>query len=199
MAKLDFWVSVGSTYCYLTVMRIADHCAQAGVDLNWHVFDVREIMVEQNNVPFRDKPIKSAYMWRDLERRAAGYGLPVQVPAPYPLPGLTLANRVAALGLEEGWGIAYIVETYRRWFQQGQPAGEDPNLSGSLQAVGQDPSRIRASAEIEDGKARLDAATDTARRAGIFGAPSFLVGSELFWGDDRLDDAIRWAQHGTLA
>ncbi len=198
MATLDFWVSIGSTYSYLTVMRIADHCAAAEVDLRWNVFDVREIMIEQNNIPFRDKPIKTAYMWRDMERRAEGYGLPISVPAPYPLAGLTLANQVAALGLEEGWGIAYIQDTYRRWFQDGAPAGEDPNLSASLRAVGQDPERAVAEARSPAGAARLTAATDVARQAGIFGSPSFLVGDEVFWGDDRLDDAITWARHGAL-
>ena len=103
MPALDFWYSIGSTYSYLTVMRIAEHCAAQGVDVVWRPFNVREIMIEQNNIPFAGKPVKSAYMWRDIERRAALYDLPVRVPAPYPLDHLPLANQVAVLGMAEGW------------------------------------------------------------------------------------------------
>jgi len=104
---MEFWVSIGSTYSYLTVMRI-DAAAEAGVSVTWRPFNVREIMVEQNNIPFKDKPVKTAYMWRDIERRAALHGLPASLPAPYPLPELPFANQVAVMGLKEGWGVACI-------------------------------------------------------------------------------------------
>ena len=198
MPALDFWYSIGSTYSYLTVMRIAEHCAAQGVDVVWRPFNVREIMIEQNNIPFAGKPVKSAYMWRDIERRAALYDLPVRVPAPYPLDHLPLANQVAVLGMAEGWGAAYTVETYRRWFQDGAPAGSEPNLSASLRAAGQDPERVIPAADSEAGVAQLAEATAAARQTGVFGAPTFVTGGELFGGDDRLDAAIAWAQHGSL-
>ncbi len=155
-------------------------------------------MVAQNNVPFKDKPVKAAYMWRDIERRARKYGLPVQVPAPYPLQGLELANRVALLGMEEGWGVHYTVETYRRWFQEGLPAGAEPNLSESIAAAGQDPERVLETAMADRTGAALARATSACEGLGVFGAPSFVVGGEVFWGDDRLDDAIAWARTGRL-
>lgn len=193
MAQLDFWYSIGSTYSYLTVMRLGDYARDRGLDVTWLPFDVRRIMVSQNNIPFRDKPAKTAYMWRDLERRAARDGLPIRVPAPYPLPNLPLANQVALLGMEEGWGVDYTIETYRRWFQQGQEAGSAPNLGDSLCAVGQDPDAVLARLHRLDMAIRLDAQTDRAEALGIFGSPSLTVGDELFWGDDRLDDAADWA------
>lgn len=109
MAEIDFWFSIGSTYSYLTVMRLTQVEETSGVKFRWHPFNVRHVMVEQNNIPFKDKPVKSAYMWRDIERRAQRYGLAPKLPAPYPLPGLALANQVAILGAEEGW-----VEDYTR-------------------------------------------------------------------------------------
>jgi 2-hydroxychromene-2-carboxylate isomerase len=74
--ELDFFFFYGSTYTYLTVMRIERAAAEAGVEVRWRPFNVREIMLEQDNIPFRDKAVKMRYMWRDVERRARGYGSP---------------------------------------------------------------------------------------------------------------------------
>ena len=76
---VDFWFSVGSTYTYLTVMRIAEIERGSGVSFRWRPFNVRAIMREMNNIPFGNKPIKAAYMWRDIERRAEMYGVPINV------------------------------------------------------------------------------------------------------------------------
>lgn len=105
-----------------------------------------------------------------------------------------LANQVAALGAAEGWGEAYTQAAYRCWFEAGQPAGEDPNLSASLEAAGQDPARVLEEAQSETTVKMLADATQEAMALGIFGAPSFAVGQEIFWGDDRLEDALLWAQ-----
>lgn len=192
MPALDFWYSIGSTYSYLTVMRISDLAAARGVAVSWRPYNVREIMLEQNNIPFANKPNKTAYMWRDIERRAARFGLPARIPAPYPLVHLPLANQVAVIAARDGWCEAYSRETYRRWFQEGEPAGSEPNLSASIAAAGQDPAPVLQEASGEAGIALLAAETDVARKLGIFGSPSFMAGSELFWGDDRLEEALDW-------
>jgi 2-hydroxychromene-2-carboxylate isomerase len=198
MTNIDFWFSIGSTYCFLTVMRLDSVAAEAGVDFTWRPFNVRKMMIAQDNVPFTNKPAKAAYMWRDIERRAAKFGLAARLPAPYPLEELERANLVALVGMREGWGKAYVVETYRRWFQNGQMAGSEPNLSESLSAVGQDPARVLAIAGSDETVALLDEATREAEALGLFGVPSFVVDGELFWGDDRLDDAISWARAGRV-
>ncbi|MGI3185520.1 2-hydroxychromene-2-carboxylate isomerase [Nioella aestuarii] len=198
MTQIDFWYSIGSTYSYLTILRLPEVARREGVDIRWRPFNVRHVMVEQNNIPFKDKPVKTAYMWRDIERRAPRYGLHPKLPAPYPLPGLVLANQVALLGAEEGWGEAYTQATYRRWFEAGQPAGEDPNLSDSLAEIGQDPARVLESAQSERIVDALARDTAQAMALGVFGSPSFVVGGEVFWGDDRLEDAIAWAKSGRL-
>ena len=198
MDGIDFWFSIGSTYSYLTVMRLSAVEAAQGVAFDWRPFDVRSIMLEQDNIPFAKKPVKAAYMWRDIARRAAGYGLPARLPAPYPLEDLARANRVALVGMREGWGRDYVVETYRIWFQEGQPAGSEPNLGESLRRIGQDPERVTGLADAPESKRVLAQETEAAKAAGIFGSPSFVVGAEVFWGDDRLEDAIAWHRHGRL-
>ena len=196
---IDFWFSIGSTYTYLAVSRLPAIAKATGVRFNWRPFSVRAIMREQNNIPFAGKPVKSAYMWRDIERRAASYGLPIKVPAPYPIKEYELVHRVATLGLAEGWGISYLQSSYRRWFVDGQEPGLEPNLGASLSDVGQDTERVVARAGGDDVLETYEAATNQARSLGIFGSPTFVAKGELFWGDDRLEDAITWFRHGSLA
>jgi 2-hydroxychromene-2-carboxylate isomerase len=94
---IDFWFSIGSTYTYLSVMRLAEVERTAGVACRWRPFSVCQIMIEMDNIPFRTKPVKMAYMWRDVERRARLYGLRIRVPAPYPLSQWDVASRCWAL------------------------------------------------------------------------------------------------------
>ena len=115
--------------------------------------------------------------------------------APYPLQEFDLANRVAVLAMQEGWCEDYVQATYRRWFVDGLEAGSEPNLSQSLAEVGQDTARVVERADDLDIEAAYVEQTDRAQRAGIFGSPSFIVDGEVFWGDDRLEDAITWAKN----
>jgi len=195
---IDFWFTVGSTYTYLTVSRLHEVEAATGIRFRWRPFNARAIMQEMNNVPFATKPIKLAYMWRDIERRAAKYEVPLNVPAPYPLKNFDLASRVAVLGEMEGWCPNYVRASYRRWFVEGNEAGAEPNLSESLSEIGQDADRVIVAANAETVGRAYDENTDEARRLSIFGSPTFVAGGELFWGDDRLEDAIAWHTNGKL-
>ena len=198
MKPIDFWFSIGSTYSYLTVMRLPTFAKDHGVTFNWRPFNVRTILIEQDNIPFAGKPVKAAYMWRDIERRAAKYALGVTLPAPYPLEQLPLANQVAILGMQEGWGQDYVIVTYKKWFQDGQPAGNEPNLSESLREIGQNPERVIKAASSPAIEVALSEETEVAKTLGVFGAPSFVVEGEVFWGDDRLNDAVSWARGGRV-
>lgn len=197
-STIDFWFTVGSTYTYLTVSRLHKVEAPSGTRFRWRPFNARAIMQEMNNVPFATKPIKLAYMWRDVERRASKYDLPIKVPAPYPLKNFDLASRVAVLGEMEGWCPNYMRASYRRWFVEGKEAGAEPNLSQSLSEIGQDPDRVIAVANTEAVGRAYDDNTRKARHLNIFGSPTFVARGELFWGDDRLDDAIAWHINATL-
>ena len=195
---IDFWFTMGSTYSYLSVSRLADMERSTGITFRWRPFHLLIILQEMKHIPFADKPTKSAYMWRDIERRAAMYGIPVKPPVPYPAKQSVVANLVAIVGMREGWGADFVRAAYRRWFQLGQETGSEPNVSESLSDIGQDPKRVLALANSEDTKAALTAETDVARELGIFGSPTFTVGRELFWGDDRLSDAISWCRFGRV-
>lgn len=191
-SEIDFWFTMGSTYSYLTVMRLPDVQRESGIEFNWRPFHLLIILQEMKHVPFADKPAKARYMWRDIERRAEMYKVPLRVPAPYPIKQSVVANRVAIVGFEEGWGQDFVRAAYRRWFQLGQESGSEPNLSESIREAGQNPERVLKLAETEQIDRVLEAETSEARRLGIFGSPTFVVENELFWGDDQLTDAITW-------
>ena len=196
--ELEFHFSLLSTYTYLAVNRAEEVAARSGVTLRWRPFNVRAIMREQNNSPFIGKPVKLAYMWRDLERRAAGSFCDFPKRPPYPLKNFDLANRLAVVGAAEDWCPDYVRATYSRWFGLGEEAGSEPNVSASLKEIGQDPRRVVPLAEADATGRAYEAATAEAKSLGIFGAPSFVARGELFWGDDRLEDAVRWHGKGTL-
>lgn len=200
MAKpdpIDFWFSVGSMYTYLTVMRLDRIEEQSDVTFRWRPFSVKAIMIEMDNRPM-SKPLKLDYMWRDLERRAHGYLCDFPRRPPYPLNDFDLANRIAVVGAAEGWCPDYVRATYSRWFGLSEESGSEPNVSGSLKEIGQDPARVLELARSDDVGRAYEAATAEAKNLGIFGAPTFVTGGEIFWGDDRLEDAVRWHAQGTL-
>jgi 2-hydroxychromene-2-carboxylate isomerase len=191
-SPIDFWFSIGSTYTYLSVMRIEEIQRQSGVAFRWRPFDVRAIMIEMDNIPFSDKRAKARYMWRDIERRAKMHGVPWSAVPLYPIKHLAFANRIAVLGEREGWCGQYVKAAYRRWFLSGCDPSIEPDLSGALHDIGQDADAVLALAASDETKTALESQTDVARSLGIFGSPTFAIGDEIFWGDDRLEDAIQW-------
>ena len=194
MKEIDSWFSIGSTYTYLSVTRLKEVEQKFEVKFSWQPFSVRKIMLEMDNVPFPPtKQVKADYMWRDIERRAQGYGFEAKVPAPYPLKEFDLANKIAVIGMQEGWCSDYVIATYRFWFVAGLEPGSEPNVSESLREIDQDPERVLELAADETIAKAYLSQTEQAQSKNIFGSPSFIVDGELFWGDDRLEDAVNWA------
>jgi 2-hydroxychromene-2-carboxylate isomerase len=193
MKSVEFWFSIGSPYTYLTVMRLPKVIEKTGLEVFWHPFSARQILQENGTHPYQDKPVQTAYMWTDLARQSRKFGLSPRLPAPFPLTGYELANRVAVVAAEEGWVAPYVQETYRRWFHDGHPAGAEPNLSRTLEELGHQPGRVIAKAEGSLTGQAWEQATRRARERGVFDTPSFIVEDELYVGDDRLPDALRHA------
>ena len=193
MNNIDFYFSIGSTYTYLTVTRILDVENEHQVKFNWKPFSVRAIMKEMNNIPFpKEKMNKVNYMWRDIERRAEGYGFFAKTPVPYPLSEFDLANQIAILGLEKDWGIDYIRLTYKKWFQEGKEPAIEPSISEVCNELKLNKDEISSEALKKEIQDKYEANTESARENKIFGSPSFIVKNEVFWGDDRMEDAIKW-------
>jgi len=182
MSEIDFWFSIGSTYTYLSVNRIAEVAKKESLSINWKPFSVRKIMMDMDNIPFTppSKKVKSDYMWRDIERRAKFYGFEAKVPAPYPLKEFDLANQIAILGINEGWGVDYVTITYKRWFQQGMEPATEPNLSEILNELNLNKDEVNKNANSENIKNQYLQNTENAYKQGVFGSPTFIYNGEVF-------------------
>ena len=195
MGNIDFFFSIGSTYTYLSVTRILEVEKKSQVKFNWKPFSVRAIMKEMNNIPFpKEKLNKVNYMWRDIERRAQGYGFFAKTPVPYPLSEFDLANQIAILGLKKGWGIDYVRLSYKKWFQEGKEPAVDPSISEICKELEINKDEIISQANSKEIIKDYNLNTNLARDKKVFGSPTFIVEKEIFWGDDRMEDAINWSK-----
>ena len=191
--KLTAWLSIGSTYSYLTAMRIKEVVKKEDINLSIIPISIRQIMKSMDNIPFPpSKQTKVDYMWRDIERRAALYKIPVpKVPAPYPLKEFDRANLVGIVMNDKGLYLDYFKYTYEEWFLNGNEAGSKQNLEATLKKFGLNVKETIALADTMEERYKEN--TTQALDFGVFGVPSFSFSNEIFWGDDRLEDAIRLA------
>ena len=197
---IEFWVGYGSTYSYLSVMRIDQAVSNAGLTIEWKPFNIRELMIEKGlpTGPFIPRPEKLAYMWRDLERRAQRRGLPYTKPQQYPVNSQSTV-RVAFLASLEGWCSEFSRKVFEMNFCEGRVIGGTGNLEAALVELDRDAEVTIQRAHEIDIENGLATQTRRAIDLGMFGSPHFRVGEELFWGDDRLEDAIEWCRSGKLS
>jgi 2-hydroxychromene-2-carboxylate isomerase len=197
-SPVDFWFEFASTYSYLAASRVERLAHAAGLVVAWRPFLLGPIFGAQgwNDSPFNIYPVKGRYMWRDMERSCARYGIPFRRPSTFPRSGL-LAARVVIAAKDAGWVPTFVRNVYRANFGDDQEISEPTVLAALLRDVGANPDALLAEAASPDVKDHLRAQTEQAQRLGIFGAPSFVVRDELFWGNDRLDDALAYAREGS--
>jgi len=187
--EVEFWFDFASTYSYLCAMRIEEEAARRDVTVRWRPFLLGPIFAAQgwNDSPFNIYPAKGRYMWRDLERRAQRLGIAFRKPEVFPQASL-LAARAALVAFDAGQGPAFCKAVFAAAFAEGQ----DISAPATIERIGEtlelrDVSKAAVSPDIKD---RLRAHVEEAIANGLFGAPSFRVKGELFWGDDRLEDAL---------
>jgi 2-hydroxychromene-2-carboxylate isomerase len=197
VAKIEFWYDFASTYSYLSAMRIEALAGAAGVEVAWKPFLLGPIFAAQGwtTSPFNLQPAKGRYMVRDIERLAAARGLRFALPAVFPQNSL-LAARLALVGGDEGWIAAFTRAVYVAEFADGADISDRARMGSLLESLGVDSGRVFARIDEPDLKQRLRRQTAEAQALGMFGAPSFRVGEELFWGDDRLEQALAWEGRG---
>ena len=197
---IEFWLGYGSGYSYLTVMRIDRALEARGIRLVWKPYNLTILLREKGlpKGPFIPRPEKLAYMWRDLERRAQRRGLPYRKPTQYPVDSQKTV-RVGYLAALEGWCSQFSRRVFEMNFVEGRAIGGPGNLEAALTDIGKDAEATIHRAHEKDIEEALERDTRWAMDHGMFGSPHFLVGDELFWGDDRLEDAIEWCISGCLA
>lgn len=193
--KIEFWYEFASSYSYLSVMRIEALAEDAGVDIVWRPFLLGPVFLALgwNDSPFNIYPPKGRYMWRDLARLAQKYGLPFRMPSRFPRNGL-LAARVALVGVGQDWVAPFSRAVMSANFAEDREIGERAVIEEILVELKLPADSVLEAAAAPGIKDGLRAQTARAAELGLFGAPSFRVGEELFWGNDRLEDALAWAR-----
>jgi 2-hydroxychromene-2-carboxylate isomerase len=196
MQPLEFWFDHASTYSYVAAERIEKLAAAAGVEVRWRPFLLGPIFTQQLGIktsPFNVFPIRGRYMWRDVERLCEKHGIPWRRPSGFPRNGL-LAARVSCAAPDAPWGPAFHRAVLRANFVDDRDIAEPAIIRELLDGLRQDGAKLLERAGTQEVKQELYARGNRAELAGIFGAPSFIVGEELFFGQDRLEDAIEWAR-----
>jgi 2-hydroxychromene-2-carboxylate isomerase len=200
MARMTFWFEYGSTYTWLTVARLPALARERDVQVDWRPFLLAPILKHQAGMeqgPFLGHPKKLKYMWRDLERRAAAHGIAYRRPSIYP-PNTLLTARVGTLASVQGWCEAFTAEAFRLHWTEDVAIGSDDNMKRAIAATGRDPAEVMLAAQSDSNKQLLRSITDAAEALGVFGSPTFTIGDELYWGDDRLEDALAFAAAAAL-
>jgi 2-hydroxychromene-2-carboxylate isomerase len=201
MAAIDFFYEFASTYSYPAAMRVEDVAAKAGVTVRWRPFLLGPIFAEAGwtTSPFNLIPAKGRNMWRDLERTCEAMGLSFQKPDPFPQNSLTAA-RIATSLPDDGKRAAFSRELYRLEFGEGLSIADAEVLGRALKAAGVEPATALIAAGSDAVKQALRATTEEAKAKGLFGAPSMVTADgELFWGNDRIEQAVAWAARGVPA
>lgn len=192
---LQFWFDFASTYSYPAAMGIERRARERSVALSWNAFLLGPIFHAQgwNDSPFNVYPAKGRYMWRDLERLCEAEGLPFRRPSKFPRNGL-LAARIACRFANEPWIPGFVRAVYYANFAEDQDIADPQVIAACLRSVRQNAEPKLAAAGSDEAKTMLRAQSERAVNLGIFGAPSFVADRELFWGNDRLEQALTWCQ-----
>jgi 2-hydroxychromene-2-carboxylate isomerase len=194
MNTIEFWFDFGSNYSYLSMMRIRRLAEAAGMRVALKPFMLGPIFktLGWETSPFVLQAMKGQYVWQDMRRQCVKYGLRWQRPSVFPRNAL-LAARVALLGEGEPWAMDFCEQVMLANFADDREIGDPAVIADILESLGADSRAIIAAAGMEACKAALRARTAEAQARGIFGAPMFFVGDEMFWGNDRLEDALAQA------
>ena len=190
---LEFWFEFASPYSYVAAMRIEALCRDAGVRLVWKPFLLGPIFVQQGRETSPNLNVgRGAYMWRDMERLCAKFGFPWRRPSEFPRNTIAPA-RVACAVVDEPWCGEFVRSVYVANFGEDRAIDRREVVAEILTELGHDAAAFLARAESPEWKPALRANTERATMLGIFGAPNCVVGDELFWGEETLEDAISWA------
>ncbi|MEZ5938821.1 MAG: 2-hydroxychromene-2-carboxylate isomerase [Hyphomonadaceae bacterium] len=197
---LQFWFEFGSTYSYPAAMRIDKEAAARGVEVEWRPFLLGPLFKAQQGLkdsPFNVYPTKGVYMWRDMERICEKHGIAFNRPHRFPQNGL-LAARLT-LALPQSQRPAFVKAVYQANFVYDRDISDVQILHAALRRAGLEPYEMLEALHSEELKEKLREETETAADLGLFGAPSFVCpDGEVFWGNDRLEDALDWRRYGTL-
>jgi 2-hydroxychromene-2-carboxylate isomerase len=194
MMDIEFWYEFASSYSYLAAERIEALATTSGHRVRFRPFLLGPIFAAQGwrDSPFNIYPVKGRYMWRDMERLCAERGQGFRRPTVFPRNGLNAA-RIAFIGQDEPWIGAFTRAVYHSNYADDGDISDPTLLADLLGELGLEAAPLIERSRDAAAKESFRAQNERAVALGVFGAPSFVVDGELFWGDDRLEQALAWA------
>ncbi len=190
MAETVFYFDLGSPYAYLAAERISGLFTEAGQEQpEWQPILLGGLFQRFGRDSWANGPGREEGI-AEVERRAAEYGLPPLV-WPEPWPGNTLvAMRAATFAKQTGRTVSFALAGFRQAFAAGRDLTEPDNVAIAAAACELHPKALEKAVGTDGVKNALREATDRAAELGVIGVPSLVVGGEVFWGDDRLEEAV---------
>ena len=189
--QVEFYYDLVSPYSYLAYGQIGRICEENGAELVLRPMLLGAVHREAGIKAPTETKLKARYQARDIRRWAEYYGAPLRFPDPFPF--RTLKTMRAAMFLRERGGLEAFTDAAFEiyWQESGAPKGleeadEDAPVSSVAGRMGADPEEVLEGAASPGAKRDLKDATSEAVQRGVFGAPAFFVGDEIFWGNDRL-------------
>jgi 2-hydroxychromene-2-carboxylate isomerase len=183
--RIEFFYDYASTYSYLAHLEIEKLAQAKGAELVFRPMVLGFVFKATGNSMPASVPAKAAYMTHDVRRWVRQYGLPFKMPSAFPVNTIR-ALRTAVAALEEGSFGAYHHAVMKAYWADDQDIGDAATLTAVARDAGLDGDRLVARAEEPVIKEGLKSNTDEAVARGVFGAPTFFVGDQMFWGNDRL-------------
>ncbi len=195
---IDFFFDFSSPYSYVASEWIEALAARHARTVRWNAmllgvtFQAAELKSPVSH------PVKREYSMLDFERSARHAGVPLTMPAKFPIPTQNAARVFWWLSDEHGVerGAAWARHGLRAYFTRGVDLSEAAALRGLAASFGLDADEAEAVWTDPRWKARLKAVCDDAVAKGVFGAPHFIVDGEPFWGNDRRPQLERWLESG---
>jgi 2-hydroxychromene-2-carboxylate isomerase len=187
MPQATFYFDLGSPFAYLAAERVRDVLPEP---VQWQPVSLGALfkLNGRSSWAVGDPERRQAGM-AEVERRASLYGLPpVRWPDPWP-GNYLMAMRAAIFAHRAGRGVEFTMQAFRDAFREGVDLSIPAYVLHAAENAGLDPLEVEKATQDPEIKLALREATDAAHGLGVFGVPTIAVDGELFWGEDRLDDA----------
>ena len=187
-ATVEFFFDVGSPASYLAWTQLPRLAAETKATVAWRPMLLGGVFKATGNASPVNVPAKGRWMTDDLHRWARRYGVPFSLNPSFPINTLTLMRGAAGMQMRHADRfLGYVDAIYRAMFESPRNLGDADALVATLREAGFDPAEFAALVADPEVKATLIATTEEAVARGVFGAPTFFVGEQMFFGQDRLD------------
>lgn len=189
---IDFYFDFSSSYSYIGQHRLRELAELHGREVRWKPVALGAIFNALGSAPHSPETPKGSYVWKDVERSAADIGLPYHWPKPFPFNSLMTARIFYYIGeKDEAKAIQWAQAIFDASFGQGRNCSDPSELAAIAKDLGLDGEEMLNATKQDEIKQKLKQATAEAMQKGVFGAPTFFVGGDMFWGADRIDQMHR--------